>query len=354
MEKKTTIRKLDETNYFAWAFEIEMLLRSKDLFEHCSISTEEKFQKEIMDDDKHGEVIKWISDDSKAIAIIGLNVSQKYFSTIKNCSSCKEVWISLKKHFAETSNSQILLLKCQFYESRMQNNESLSKYLERIIEIDDKLKNLGVETNEREVCFKVLSSVREEFNAITMMCMQLQLEKLTISFLRQQFAIEESRTTAKKTNSIQKSEPQVFFTQNNSSNQKKMKNHSKTTSDLQKCTKCGLNNHSVNECRAPKWRIDKFNKKKNKQTTEQNQSEKTKVFHLEVSKTSNVLQIKEKQKNEEDSDDSWFLDSGCTHHMTKNEKIFFLKSIKQISQSLDQLKRQKHQQQRKEKSNSIV
>jgi len=121
--------------------------------------------------------MKWISDDSKAIAIIGLNVSQKYFSTIKNCSSCKEVWISLKKHFSETSNSQILLLKCQFYESRMQNNESLSKYLERIIEIDDKLKNLGVETNEREVCFKVLSSVREEFNAITMMCMQLQLEK---------------------------------------------------------------------------------------------------------------------------------------------------------------------------------
>src|SRR5215831_9846965 len=100
MEKKTTIRKLDETNYFAWAFEIEMLLRSKDLFEHCSISTEEKFQKEIMDDDKHGEVIKWISDDSKAIAMIGLNVSQKYFSTIKNCSSCKEVWISLKKHFS--------------------------------------------------------------------------------------------------------------------------------------------------------------------------------------------------------------------------------------------------------------
>jgi len=155
MEKKSTVRKLDETNYFDWAFEIEMLLCSKDLFDHCLFSKEEKFQKEIIDEFESAEVKKWNSDDKKAIAMIGINVSQKYFSTIKNCSSCKEVWISLKKHFSETSNSQILLLKHQFHTSMMQPNESLTKYLEKIIEIDDKLKNLGVVSSEQEVCFKV-------------------------------------------------------------------------------------------------------------------------------------------------------------------------------------------------------
>ena len=65
MEHQQPIRKLDETNFFTWAFEIEMVLRSKNLFDHCLVTKEEFFPKIKLGDESTGDVGKWDSDDSK-------------------------------------------------------------------------------------------------------------------------------------------------------------------------------------------------------------------------------------------------------------------------------------------------
>src|SRR5262249_40890352 len=116
---------------------------------------------------------------------------------IKNAKTCKEAWAMLKKDFLETSNSQKLVLKCQYHEAKQGDRESLSKYLDRVVYLEERLRELGVETKQQEVCYKILSSIRDEYRVITMSCMQLSEEKLTISYLRQQFALEESRSNFK-------------------------------------------------------------------------------------------------------------------------------------------------------------
>src|SRR5689334_17775977 len=87
-------------------------------------------------------------------------------------------------------NALKLTLKCQFYEIKMIEKESLVNYVDRVMNIIDKLNDLGCKTEEKEICYKILSSIPEKYKPITLTCLMLPEEKLVVSQLRHHFAME--------------------------------------------------------------------------------------------------------------------------------------------------------------------
>ena len=94
---------------------------------------------------------------------------------------------------------------------------------------------------EIEICFKILCSIPESYDALTMTILQSKAENMTLSDLRTAFSMELSRNPHKK-HSI-RDEALILDKQNWHKNP---------------CYLCGLNNHHQATCRAsasvvPSW-----------------------------------------------------------------------------------------------------
>src|SRR6185503_14729726 len=109
-------------------------------------------------------------NDQKAHALIGLNIEQKFYHVVKYTTYSHEAWRALKKEFTTAVNGLKLMLKCQFYDARMTDKETLLKYLDHVVGITEKLYDLGTKTKETETCYKVLSSIPDTYKPITMAC----------------------------------------------------------------------------------------------------------------------------------------------------------------------------------------
>src|SRR5436305_872382 len=105
MEIRTNqIAKLNDENYYTWSYDVEMLLSSKGLWEHCLSPTERQQQRQQYEEllrptsilrsnfDENEQLrfteperidAKWIEDDKKCMAIIGMNIETKFISIIR-------------------------------------------------------------------------------------------------------------------------------------------------------------------------------------------------------------------------------------------------------------------------------
>jgi hypothetical protein len=266
--KKITIPKLGDDNFYSWSYEMEMLLSSKGLWNHClteeqQIAELSQFSEQVYREanpdvkDIKADVIletakkllptkdaTWITNDKKCVAIIGLNVDAKFIPTIRAHKYAADVWKALKNNFTSQSGGTILTLKTKFYKAEMEDGkESLTEYLDRIVLITEKLRDLGCQTQETEICYKVLSSLPEHYNAMTMALMVIPTEKLTVSYLRSQFSLDTALHSSTK--------PQNALP----ANQKPHSNRNEEKKML--CSRCGMKNHVVENCRAPKWKVEK-------------------------------------------------------------------------------------------------
>ena len=119
---KKVIHKLTDDNYYTWSYDIEMLLASKGLSQHCFPLAKED---EALVRDQ-----TWIINDKKATALIGLNVDDKFIPIIRRCHSTHEIWTELRKQFNGNTAGSILRLKTQFYQAVMEEDETLTSYLD--------------------------------------------------------------------------------------------------------------------------------------------------------------------------------------------------------------------------------
>src|SRR6188768_2217745 len=109
MSKKREVTILTDDNYFVWKYEVELVLRLKGLWDHAVVpsyllksldqsgkvesidgSGKEKSADKITETSTRMTSAEWLKDDQKALAIIALSVSQKFYSITKGCETCVE------------------------------------------------------------------------------------------------------------------------------------------------------------------------------------------------------------------------------------------------------------------------
>ena len=130
-----------------------------------------------------------------------------------------------------------MVLQVQLFKAEMKEGESLLTYLNKIIRIRDNLRGLNLEVQEFMVCCKVISSLLPQYNAIAQTLMQTDDHILTLSYLRAQFALEDSRQILTPKNYEKNSDSSAL-----NANEKDKSN--------EKCHRCGKLGHYARDCYA--------------------------------------------------------------------------------------------------------
>jgi hypothetical protein len=159
---------------------------------------------DTLDDKFHSDLSMWSNNKSKALELWNLEQEQAcgfikghvdvtYWPMLKKCETAKAMWDLLKKESTMTDVGNVIMLHEQFFKAKLMENESLVSYISRIQVITEKLADIEEPLSEYVVCYKVLSSLPEEFDTLTMTLYQVAKKELKIQLLKSKFALEDSR-----------------------------------------------------------------------------------------------------------------------------------------------------------------
>lgn len=139
MENKgNNIEKLNNENYFAWKYKMEMLLIKEEVWD-------------VIKDEgptNPRTILRWQKRDDKARALIGLSVENNQLVHIRDKNSALLTWNSLKQaHEKDTLTTKISIYK-KIALHRMQIGGNAEQHINEMSELFQRLKDLGASADE--------------------------------------------------------------------------------------------------------------------------------------------------------------------------------------------------------------
>ena len=104
----------------------------------------------------------------KALTCIQSAVTDVIFTRIMTCESAKEAWDKLKEEFYgsdKTRQMQVINLRREFEVLKMEEDETIRQYSDRLMKVVNQIRLLGEELTDSRIVEKVLVSVPERFEA---------------------------------------------------------------------------------------------------------------------------------------------------------------------------------------------
>ncbi|XP_019246566.1 PREDICTED: uncharacterized protein LOC109226228 [Nicotiana attenuata] len=155
-------------NYHIWSVKMKSCLEAYDLWE---VVMEDRLIQPLPANPTLAQ-IKAHSDEKtnkyKAKTIIQNSVADSIFSKIIACETAKEAWETLKQEYQGSERdkqNQILNLKRDFESFRMQDDETIAKYSDRISLIVNKIRLLGEDFKDDRIVEKILVTIPERFES---------------------------------------------------------------------------------------------------------------------------------------------------------------------------------------------
>ncbi len=85
----------------------------------------------------------WKKKDKKARAVIGLTLSNDMLENVREATSAKAMWTSIKNVFERHTLLNKLSARRKFYTASMEENEGILKFANRIRQLSSVLKSHG-------------------------------------------------------------------------------------------------------------------------------------------------------------------------------------------------------------------
>lgn len=189
-------------NYHIWSVKMQAFLEAYDLWE---IVSEDKPVAPLPTNPTMAQ-IKFSSEEkakkSKAKSIIQNSVAESIFYRIMACNSAKEAWNKLKEEYQgsdRTRQMQVLNLKRDFEALNMQEDETISKYSDRISLIINNIRLLGEDFPDSRIVEKVLVTLPERFESkISSLEESKDLSKISLGELMSALQAQEQRRTIRQ------------------------------------------------------------------------------------------------------------------------------------------------------------
>lgn len=108
----------------------------------------------------------WNKKDKKAQALIALTLSDELLENVRDVSSAKEMWESIKNVFERRTLLNKLSAHRKSYTANMTNEESVLKFLNQIHQVAVSLKAMNVEISSAEMSMALLNGLPDEFNSM--------------------------------------------------------------------------------------------------------------------------------------------------------------------------------------------
>ena len=276
--------------------------------------------------------------DSKARFLLYQCVNSNIFDKVCKATTAKEVWEILEKTYGDGDKHKkvkLQALRRRFEFLMMEDNETVAQYLDKIQRLVNAMKTCNAKVSDQHVVHKVLRSLPPRFDHLVITIEETKdLETLGMEELQHSLEAHEYRLSERKC--IQEQALQVRSTpkgkpkgvkkggknwkeQNQESDSVEPVKGKKQNADGDKswkfdkkkvrCYNCQKMGHFARECRNGEG-------SKTKSTNHANLAQED--------SNSEAVVLMAKTDNEVAEDTSWYLDSGCSTHMT-GKKDWFVK-----------------------------
>jgi gag-polypeptide of LTR copia-type len=153
-EVKTTVAKLNNTNYQVWKFKVKMLLIRDETWT-------------VVRDDRPDPVPDgWDRKDEKAQCTISLTVDDNQLIHICNCTTAKEMWTGLQKVHERSNLSSKMYLRKKLYTMKLQSHQNMQEFINATLLLVDQLRGVGEEIIDQQVVTLLLSGLQDEYETL--------------------------------------------------------------------------------------------------------------------------------------------------------------------------------------------
>ncbi|XP_042006030.1 uncharacterized protein LOC121754790 [Salvia splendens] len=277
---------------------------------------------------------KEMEKDNLALYSLQMAMAESIFPRISGAQTSKEAWDILKEEYhgsEKVRHLKLQTLRRDLENMTMKESETLKDYYTRLREIVNQLKAYGEPITDTRVVEKILITLPGKFDPIVTTTEETKdLSKLSVTELIGSLEAYEKRLSMRQDEPAENAFQSKLNVRSQNSHirrkifeEKKKKNEScdggkkkyspcgicKKTSHLEKdcwfknkpqCKNCEKFGHEVKDCR--------LHKKYQASFSEENECEEN-IFY--------ACHVASEVKNE-----AWFIDSGCSNHMTGDEKQF--------------------------------
>ncbi|KAI5641932.1 gag-polypeptide of LTR copia-type domain-containing protein [Phthorimaea operculella] len=265
------IKKLKgSSDYAVWKFATRNYLESKDWYKAVEF--------------EGTELPATLKDtDRKARTTLCLLIEPECYAHVFNATTAKQVWQSLKTAYEDKGWGRRIALQRELWDCRLVNFPSMEKYITKVIFLTQQLSDIDAKVDDDWIISILLSGLTEVYNPLIMAVdnsgTKVSLEQIKTKLLqegnRQATSNDDKELAAFKASKVYKNKP-----------------NSAKPDRKSKCYKCHKWHKPSEEC-----------------------TKSTK----HVAGAAGVCSVCMCSKETADPD-SWYLDSGCSNHMTKDSE----------------------------------
>lgn len=299
-------------HYDHWSMLMENLLRSKDYWSLVEQGITvlvlgegvepTEAQRKMIEDQK----VK----DLKVKNYLFQAIDRTILETILNKDTAKGIWDSMKQKYqgsTRVKRAQLQALRREFDVLQMREGEKVDEYFARTLTIANKMKAHGEKMDQVVVIEKILRSMTSRFDYVVCSVEESNdLDNLTIDELQSSLLVHEQRM-----NGHHSEEQALKIASENGVEVRgrgrgalrgRGRGRGRQSFDkaLIECYKCHKLGHFQYEC--PSW-----NKR---------------VNYAELDEEEEMLLMSHVELNNSNQEGVWFLDSGCSNHMSGNKQWF--------------------------------
>ncbi|RWR98958.1 integrase core domain protein-like protein, partial [Dinothrombium tinctorium] len=214
------------------------------------------------------------------------------------------MWLKLQVLNQQKSKTSVHLLQQQFFDYKMDPNDSIAAHITKVETLSKQLKELGSEQSETAIITKILCSLPSSYrNVISAWDStskdQRTVNELTARLLKEEALLKQWESGISKQDALLAKGKRKF-----------KQNHKTSIEDKKKKSNCGYckrRGHWWRECRK---RLSEVGKESNDHVNVSATKQASSAFSAELKKIS------------EKPNDNWYLDSGATEHMTSRRDWF--------------------------------
>ncbi|CAL8167828.1 unnamed protein product [Prunus armeniaca] len=290
-------------NFDFWQIKMKTIFRSHGLWEMVHNGYKIPVKEEALTETKRKLLREYAVKDARALGIIQGAVSDQIFLRIATQESAKAAWDILKQEFV--GDKQVRSVKLQglrrdFEYTHMNDSETLSGYIAKLFDLINQMKSYGEDLSNQRIVQKLLISLPKSYDSIAAVIENTK--DLDTIDAQDVVAILKGQNNQNKS---QKSKWKPWSNKAEWSNKaSSYEGNSKANSYVKnkvKCHKCNKIGHIARYCNTNK-------------TVQQGH------FANQVEETGNLFYANHTEIERRVSDE-WYIDSGCSNHMTSREDL---------------------------------
>lgn len=290
------IEKLNRLNYGTWAEDVKVLLMDKNAWRIVNGSETRPADTEVV------KLKDFQLRSDRAYSTIYLSIDREYRTLISGTEDPAKAWEKLSTHFRPDSRARTMGLLDEFFSCRINEGEPIGLYAARLLKLTTQLKEAEKTLEEWLKSFQKIRYLPPEYNSIVQTIYRWKDEEFTFDAVVKELLAEESRLKqAQGDQDLVALQTQDVPSANFNYKKSRFKKDNYKPKAI-KCFKCGKRGHKAAECRS-KIQSKELNKINYKNSSESN-------FIIEAS------------LNEENSSNSWIIDTAASAHFCGNRDLF--------------------------------